>query len=111
MSREPLIGVVSSKCLGRRWVQGLVFTKDPGESELYRWDFTGWLRGEVWANPPTITADPGITAAIHAVGDASIDMRVSGGTAGQTYLVAVRAESFQQRRIVNRTVRFLVRER
>lgn len=92
------------------WVPGLTLPQDPNASEIYQWDLADWLDGETLVNPPTVTADTGITAAIYVVGPSSVDVRVSGGTAGTTYGVTVRATSATHSRIQDFTVRFEVKE-
>lgn len=92
------------------WTPTLTLTHDPNASEIYQWDFTDWLDGETLVNPPTVTAEAGITAAIYVVGSTTVDVRISGGTAGTTYTVTVRATSVTHSRIQDRTVRFQVAE-
>jgi len=53
----------------------------------------------------------GITAALEYLGSTYVDVRVSGGTAGTSYAVTVRATSAPKGRITDRTVRFDCKER
>jgi len=91
------------------WVPGLTLTQDSSDSEIYQWDLADWLDGETLVDPPTMTADAGITAAIYVVGPSSVDVRVSGGTAGTTYEVTVRATSATHSRIKSFPVLFGVK--
>jgi hypothetical protein len=92
------------------WETGLALPHDPNASEIYQWDLVDWLDGETLVNPPTVTAETGITAVVYFVGASSVDVRVSGGTAGNTYSVTVRATSAAHSRIQDFTVNFVVSE-
>ena len=93
------------------WRDGIELPHDPNESEIYRWDWSDWLDGEVLSGTPQILADAGITAALYFLGTDYVDVRVSGGTVGTTYGVTVRATSDVRARVGDRTVRFTVLER
>lgn len=93
------------------WREGLTLPHDPNESEIYQWDLTDWLDGDTVVNPPLIIADPGISAALEYLAAQTVDVRISGGTAGTTYAVTVRATSTPRGRIADRTVRFDCHER
>lgn len=94
------------------WRPGLTLPQDPQDSEVYRWDLSDWLDApaESLVNPPTITADAGISVTIEAVGTTYVDIRVAGGAANKTYLVAVRATSAPHGRVIERTIRFSVED-
>lgn len=89
---------------------GLTLKHDPNASDIYRWNWLDWLDGET-ISAQSIVADAGITATLVTLGSTYVDVRISGGTAGQTYGVAVRVTSTPNARIQDRTVKFSVRER
>lgn len=93
------------------WREGLTLPHDPQDSEVYQWDWSDWLDGDTLAGSPTILADPGITAALEYLAAQTVDVRISGGIAGTTYAVTVRATSTPRGRIADRTVRFDCHER
>ena len=90
------------------WRPGLTLPLDDDSNEIYEWDWSDWLDGETLVNPPGIVADPGITAELYYLGATYVDVRVQGGTAGNTYAVTVRATSAVSARVTDRTVRFAV---
>ena len=90
------------------WRPNLTLPADPNDSEIYRWDWADWLDGETLVNPPVIIADPGITAALYYLGTDYADVRITGGAAGVTYAVTVRATSATRSRVADRSVRFAV---
>lgn len=93
------------------WKPGLTLDVDPDASEIYQWDWSDWLDGETLVNPPVIVAEAGITATLYYLGSTYVDVRISGGTAGTSYSVTVRATSAPKGRITDRTVRFDCKER
>lgn len=92
------------------WKQGIAFPHDPNASEIYRWNWLDWLDGET-IGTQQIVADAGITATLVTLGSTYVDIRISGGTAGNDYGVTSRVTSTPNARIQDRTVRFSVRER
>ena len=90
------------------WKPGLTLTLDADESEIYSWDWTDWLDGETLVNPPQIIADAGITASLYYLGADYVDVRIEGGSAGNTYAVTVRATSSTHARRRDRTVLFAI---
>ena len=93
------------------WTAGITVPHDPNASDVYRWNWLDWLDGETISGTPVIVADSGITAALITTGSTYVDVRISGGTAGQTHGVTVRVTSTPNARIQDRTVKFAVRER
>lgn len=89
---------------------GIVVPHDPNASEIYRWNWLDWLDGET-ISAQSIVADAGITAALVTLASTYVDIRISGGTAGQEYGVTSRVTSTPNGRIQDRTVKFAVRER
>ena len=92
------------------WTQGLTLNHDPNASDIYRWNWLDWLDGET-ISAQSIVAEAGITAALVTLGSTYVDIRISGGTAGQSYGVTSRVTSTPNGRIQDRTVNFAVRER
>ena len=92
------------------WKPGVTLPHDPNASDIYRWNWLDWLDGET-ISTQSIVADAGITAALVTLGATYVDIRISGGTAGQTYGVTSRVTSTPNGRIQDRTVKFAVRER
>ena len=92
------------------WRPGITLPHDPNASDIYRWNWLDWLDGET-ISTQSIVAEAGITAALVTLGATYVDIRISGGTAGQTYGVTSRVTSSLNGRIQDRTVNFAVRER
>lgn len=92
------------------WNPWITLPHDPNASDIYRWNWLDWLNGET-ISAQSIVVDAGITAALVTLGATYVDIRISGGTAGQTYGVTSRVTSSPNGRIQDRTVKFAVRER
>lgn len=92
------------------WTPGITLPMDPDGIEIWQWDWSDWLDGDTLANPPTIIAEPGITADLEFLGAHTVDVRVLGAPAGNTYAVTVRATSATTGRRTDRTVRFAMTE-
>ena len=104
------------------WKPGITLPHDPNASDIYRWNWAhelGWRYDAAGAvlvtgeniSAQSIVAEAGITAALVTLGATYVDIRISGGTAGQTYGVTSRVTSSSNARIQDRTVKFAVRER
>ena len=92
------------------WKPGITLPHDPNASDIYRWNWLDWLDGET-ISAQSIVADAGITATLVTLASTYVDIRISGGTAGQAYGVTSRVTSSPNGRIQDRTVNFAVRER
>lgn len=92
------------------WKDGITLPHDPNDVEDYKLNLTGWLNGGT-ISAATVTPSSGITATyIDGVGLTYVGFRVSGGTAGTTYGVTIRAEQSAGTKI-DHTIYFAVRER
>lgn len=75
------------------WRENLVIPQGVNDIEIYQLDWASWLDDETIVDPPAITPEPGLTAALWSLNPTSIDLRVSGGQVGTTYTVTVRVVS------------------
>lgn len=91
-----------------QWRPGLSLPHDPAAVEIYRFDWSAWLGDESLVS---VTILPnGISATQFNIGAKACNVRVSGGTAGSTATVTVRATS-SGGRIQSRTVNFAIQHR
>lgn len=63
-----------------------IFYKDPDDVLDYSWSFTDWLSGDT-ISTYTVTVPSGITKDSDSNDDTSVTATLSGGTAGENYLV------------------------
>lgn len=92
------------------WFPGIQVPKDPDSVLDYKWKFDDWLpTGDTIASR-SVTVPSGITKDSDSNDTTSVTVWLSGGTAGNTYGVTVRATTTQGR-TVDRTVNFVVAER
>ena len=85
------------------------FKKDPSAVLDYVWDWTAWLEGDVISSH-TVTPADGITVNSSSSTGAAVTVWVSGGTAGQRYLVTCRIVTTGGR-TDERTILFVVTQR
>ena len=91
-----------------KWSRGLTLDKDPDAVEVYRWDFSQWLDGEVISSAQAL-AESGITASVDSFTSTTVDIRVSGGQVGKRLGVTCRVTT-NNNRVQDRTVYFRIRE-
>lgn len=84
-------------------------TKDPSDDLDYQWDWSTWLADGETIQTVVITSDVGITVDDDSHDDTSVTVWLSGGTAGEEYLVAARITT-NQLRTVEKSMRIVVRD-
>lgn len=91
-----------------KWSRGLTLDKDPDAVEVYRWDFSQWLDGEVISSAQAIAEAP-LVATVDSFTSTTVDVRVSGGQVGKRLGVTCRVTS-SNNRVQDRTIYFRIRE-
>lgn len=92
-----------------KWYKGLTVAKDPDSVLDWAWDFDDWLEDTDSLASKTVTAELGITVDSSSIIGDQVVVWLSGGTAGTSYDVTVRAVT-SDGRTVDRTVTFEVSE-
>ena len=64
------------------------FTKDPDAELTYQFDWSDWLATAVTISSYVITADAGITVESDSNTDTAVNVKLSGGTVGESYDIA-----------------------
>lgn len=93
-----------------KWFPGIRVNKDPDSVLDWQWDYTDWLSTGDTVSSIVVEVPAGITKDSDTNDTTSATVWLSGGTAGNTYGVTVRATTAQGR-TVDRTVNFVVAER
>lgn len=92
-----------------KWYPGLVVSKDPDSSLDWSWEFSDWLATGDTISSYVVISEAGITKDSDSSDTTSVTVWLSGGTAGESYEVTVRATT-SQGRTVDRTVSFSIAE-